>query len=230
MILQKKMLLFLKVVLFSVFLSFTFPTKTTALGDPLSNLRIFFVDLFRVQIDSPATILLGRDRQLANTPPADVGAVRALHIIRHVNVEGFKHHVSCDDIAILGFNEWEEGFRQAQETLLQAESNVTTKEMWWPTFWKWNSPVDVSLKIKRNFWGNLRAASVSVAVIKGNFQISNVLDQSQSKIRETALRRVFEVRGKGYESLFEYQIDGKRVSLLGTDKCNDFSIFRLEVK
>ncbi|MDX8355535.1 hypothetical protein [Cognatiyoonia sp. IB215182] len=206
---------------------FVLVSRGVAMGDPLTNLRWFFTDLFRAQLDNPEMILRGSDPELANTPPADLNERRALHLIE--STSGREEPLSCDDVAVMGFREWHEGLQKSQEARQNSDSSHITPEMNWPTFWNWNSPAFVSLDIKRTLLGNLRSASVSVAVVGHSFQISSVIDQSKNKIANNALNRLFEVRGRGYRSLFEHQLSDKEFIITETENCTEFSIFRMEV-
>lgn len=206
---------------------FVFVSRGTAMGDPLTNLRWFFTDLFRVQLDNPEVIRRGSDPELANTPPADLNERRALQLIKPTSDRNGP--LSCDDIAVMGFSEWQEGFQKSQEARQNADSNHVTPEMNWPTFWNWNSPAFVSLYVQRTLLGNLKSASISVAVVGHSFQVSSVIDQSKNEITGNALNRLFEVRGRGYQSLFEHQLSGKKFTVTETENCTEFSIFRMEV-
>lgn len=206
---------------------FVVVSRGTAMGDPLTNLRWFFTDLFRAQLDNPEVIRRGSDPELANTPPDDLYERRALHLIKPTSDHGGL--LSCDDLTVMGFREWQEGLQKSQEARQNADSNHITPEMNWPTFWNWNSPAFVSLDVQRTLLGNLKSALLSVAVVGHNFQVSSVIDQSKSEITGNALNRLFEVHGRGYQSLFEHQLSGKKFTVTETENCAEFSIFRMEV-
>lgn len=201
---------------------------SAAAGDPLFNLRWFFEDLFRVHIDGPEVVMRGSDLHLANTPPSNLDERRALHPVQDAGIS--PGEFSCEAFELKGFSDWRAGFELARQARAQASDNKITQDMRWPNFWHWNSPVYASADVERTAIGNLRAASISVAVLGRDFDISNVLNETDNQITDTALGALFEIRGRGYEPLYVSQIREKNVFLASSEHCVDFVILQLVVE
>ncbi|MDT0684699.1 hypothetical protein RM543_18720 [Roseicyclus sp. F158] len=228
MIIRKEFCRFFTPMFFVAAMCFVLVSEGIAMGDPLINLRRFFTDLFRVQIDGPEVIRRGSDPQLANTPPSDPEFKRALHLSPSAITDN--ESLTCGDIVFLGYYDWLEKFNEAQEARLQAQDNRTTPEMRWPNFWDWNSPVFARTTTRRTFLGNLKSVPVSVAVLGNNWDISNFINPEINKLTDSALQRVFSVKGRGYDSIYEFHIDSKDVVLSEALDCDGFTIFNIEVQ
>ena len=228
MIIRKEFRRFIKPVLLVAAICFVSATRSMGLGDPLTNLNSFITDLFRVQIDSPEMIRRGTDLNLGNTPPTDPEIKRALHVLPSATTD--TESLTCSDIVFLGYHDWLEGFNEAQKARLQAQDNRITPEMRWPNFWNWNSPAYARITTKRTFLGNLKSVSASVAVLGNDWNISNLINPEINKITDLALQSVFSVTGRGYDSLYEFQIDSKDIILSETLDCDGFTIFNFEVQ
>ena len=203
------------------------PTVAAA-GDPLFNLRWLFETLFRLQFDSPEEIIRRSEWGNKNAPPNDINARRALHLKYHPPRR--LKHLTCNDIAILGYRDWEVGFKRAKEARAKATDNRITPEMNWPNFVDWDSPAYVVLNIRRTFLGNLKSASLSVAVLGDDFDIGRVLDQNTGKIPKSNLQQLFAVRGRGFEQLHENGLSDKLITVSKITRCDGFSIFDLDVR
>ncbi len=219
---------FFKPLLLVIALCFVFPSHSAAMGDPLFNLRGFFTDLFRVQIDNPETILRGSDMQLGNTPPSNIEKKRALHI--KTSTRSDIKSLSCDDIVFLGYNDWLAGFEKARYARSRAQDNLVTSEMIWPNFWNWNSPVFAIVSTRRTLLGNLKSVSASIAALGNDWNISDIINHETHKFTESALQLVFSVKGRGYDSLYEFQMSSRNVVLSGSLECNGFTIFNIEAQ
>lgn len=204
------------------------PCFAAAAGDPLINLTRFFEDLFRVQIDGPEIVGRGFDLHSANTPPSNLEERRALHPVQDSEVP--TEEFACEGFELKGFSDWRVGFELARKARSQAKGNKITQDMRWPNFWDWNSPVYVSANVNRTLIGNLRSASISVAVLGREFDISEVLNEAEHQIADTALEALFAIRGRGYEPLYDLHIREKEVFLTSSEQCVDFVIFKLRVE
>jgi hypothetical protein len=227
MIIRKIFRSFFTPMFFVAAMYFVFVSESMA-GDPLINLRLFFTDLFRVQIDGIEKTRRGSDWELANTPPTDPEIKRALHLVPSAITD--TGSLTCSDIVFLGYEDWLEGLSAAKEARSRAQDNRVTSEMLWPNFWHWNSPVFARTTTKSTFLGNLKSVSASVAVLGNDWDISNFINPEINKFTDSALQGVFSVTGFGYDSLYEFHIDSKDVVLSGALDCDGFTIFNIEVQ
>lgn len=78
--------------------------------------------------------------------------------------------------------------------------------------------------------GNLKSASASVAAIGNNWSVADVINRETASFAESALQRVFSIKGRGYESLYEFQISPKEIVLSGSLECDGFTIFNIEIR
>ncbi len=128
-----------------------------------------------------------------------------------------------------GFAQWLEGREGAQEAREAATDNLVTVDTVWPSFWSFNSPALASIDVRRTLFGNLRSASVSVAVLGHDFEISDVLDLETNRLEAGALNLLSQVRGRNYAGMFQAQMSDMDVTLVSTETCDDFTIYRIEV-
>lgn len=200
----------------------------SASGNPLINLSSFFEDIFRVQLDGVGIIRRSTIPSLANMPPRDPSARRALHITGEKQIS--PERVSCVDFSIQGYSDWKDLAEKAKDARARRTDNITTPEMRLPNFWDWNSPVHVSLETKTNILGNLKSALVTVATLGHDFEYTDVIDPSSNKFSPVALRMVFGVGWKRYDSLFKSQLENKDIVVVEITPCTDFSIVKFEVR
>ncbi|MEP2781437.1 MAG: hypothetical protein ABJO67_03905 [Pseudoruegeria sp.] len=198
------------------------------MGDPLVNLRMFFVHSFRVQFDEPREIMLNYDLKLGNAAPEDTSEKRALHPFRSGTEP--KPNLSCEDIEILGYEDWREGFENARQARAASIGNLITSDMRWPNFVGWNSPAYARISVESSILGNLISADVSIAVLGNDFDIDSVLDQTNRRLSDPTLGRVLSITGMGYDILYQSQLSEKSIQYSSMIKCDGFTIYNLEVR
>lgn len=205
-----------------------FPSIGITLGNPLVNLRMFFVHSFRVQFEEPNQIMQSRNPLTANAKPEDTSAIRSLHPFG--NGKEITSSLSCEDIGIFGYEDWREGLESALQARSASTGNTITPDMRWPTFVHWNSPAYATVDFQSSILGNLISADVSIAVIGNEFNIGDVLDQDNRQISALTLERVLSITGMGYNNLYQSQLSEKSIQLLSTIICDGFNIYNLEVR
>lgn len=208
--------------------SILFPSIGAAMGDPLVNLRMFFVHSFRVQFDEPSEVMQNYDLKFGNAAPEDISEKRALHPVRSDAESSF--NLSCEDIEILGYEDWREGFENARQARAASTGNLITSDMRWPNFVGWNSPAYARINVESSILGNLISADVSIAVLGNDFDIDSVLDQTNRRLSDPTLRRVISITGMGYNTLYQSQLSEKSIQLSSTKNCDGFTIYNLEVR
>jgi hypothetical protein len=210
-----------------VFAFVTYPSAGVP-GDALVNLRSFFEHAFRVHFDDPSELGGGHNRKLVPAEPVDTETKRALRPSKSGVYVG--PDLSCDDVKLRGYHDWKKRHDIAVRARSEAVDNTLTPEMWLISFFDWNSPAYPVLKVRRTFWGNLKSAKLSVAVLGNDFDIDTVLDQPNEKLSDLTMERVLSINRYNYSGLFESQLAEKNIILLSTTRCDEFSIFNLEIK
>lgn len=197
-------------------------------GDPLVNLDAFIEDLFRFQLDPIDVALLRSDPQKANQPPADIDERRAVHLVH--GFQSGRDVLTCNDVTLLGYDEWEAGNARARRARENAVGNQSTAEMQWPNFWNWNSPALAIPQKRTALLGTLFSATYEIALLGGRSESANVVNNETQHISAATLERVLSIRGRGYQGLYDNQLASKSFSIETNHECETLTILTLTIQ
>lgn len=212
----------------------SFPSKSSALGDPLTNMGLFFEHIFRVHFDSPISI----NNAYRMFPDEGIQInKRDLAVKRSETDLSRWRPLACADIALRSQDGWKAekdlAIRTTEIWKLSKDKNKRPpKEAYIIKYSEWNTPAFAHVYRRRSsLLGNLRKARVSVAVLGEDFDVSLVWDEKTADLTTDTINLVKAVRSFGYEGLYDVQIGPKEISVIKKLSCPDgFSIFNFAIK
>lgn len=201
------------------------PKPANALGDPLGNFRAFFEYLFRLKNEEPATIFNITGRMWPHKK-TDLDQIRAIYFSNRLLPP---NTMNCDNVEVQNYEFWKAGFDNATLQNAQSETKLFASNIYWPKFGDWYSSTLAQAKIKRTFWGNLKSAEVSVAILKDSVSINDIVNQGANRITQSALSKIFEMREYGVPISYEKQLSDKQIFLREVLNCEQITIFKLDI-
>ena len=130
-----------------------------------------------------------------------------------------EHPLACWDMRAVGAIDDPGGFR------VNANGTVSN-------FHNTYTPVILNADTRGNiFFQTVRASSISVAVVGMDFDITEVIDEDTRQFTLSAMGVARELwPGSGFDRWFATTLDDKEIFVAGTEICDGFRIFHIEIQ
>ncbi|MGJ8605901.1 MAG: hypothetical protein ACSHXH_17420 [Marivita sp.] len=203
------------------------PGIGSSMGDPLFNLRLFFEDSARVHLDDASLIRQRHISQFGDLSEDEVASRVSIHPTHPDRLS--ESSTTCNDYQLTNYKDWLSGIERAKAARSEAKSNFVTPEMNWPGFLLWSSPSFAYVDIKRTYFGDLKRASVVLAISDESFDINSLLDREVNFFSQDTIEKLNALSRYGYDAILEYQLKGKKVRLSNKIECDGFQLFIMSV-